>query len=140
MKILYFDCFSGISGDMTLSALLDLGIGKDVLVDELKKLGLNGWEIVVTNVSKHGIGAKHVDVVLEEKSVWGKVTGLLPHHHSHSHVHRNMGDIARIIDASGISSGAKELAKRIFMRLALAEAKVHGSTPEEVHFHEVGAM
>ncbi|KAA6328808.1 hypothetical protein EZS27_022329 [termite gut metagenome] len=139
MKILYFDCFSGISGDMTLSALLDLGIDKDILVNELKKLGLNGWEIAVTNVSKHGIEAKHVDVVLEN-GIWGKVTGMFHHHHSHSHVHRNMGDIARIIDASGISSGAKELAKRIFMRLALAEAKVHGSTPEEVHFHEVGAM
>jgi uncharacterized protein (TIGR00299 family) protein len=140
MKILYFDCFSGISGDMTLSALLDLGIDKDVLVEELKKLGLNGWEIVVTRVAKHGIGATHVDVVLE-KGVWGKVAEMLPHHHhSHSHVHRTMGDIARIIDASGISGGAKELAKRIFMRLAVAEAKVHGSTPEEVHFHEVGAM
>jgi uncharacterized protein (TIGR00299 family) protein len=142
MKVLYFDCSAGISGDMTLAALLDLGIDKDILVGELKKLGLDGWEIVVSGVSKQGIGAKHVDVVLE-KNLWEKMTGLIPHphhHHSHSHVHRNMSDIERIIDAAGISNGAKDLAKRIFMRLAVAEAKVHGSTPEEVHFHEVGAM
>jgi uncharacterized protein (TIGR00299 family) protein len=137
MKILYFDCFSGISGDMTLSALLDLGIDQGLLADELNKLELDGWEMKISTVSKHGIGAKHVEVILEEEK----------HHHSHfhghdhhSHVHRNMADIAHIIDASAITANAKDLAKRIFMRLAVAEAKIHGTTPEKVHFHEVGAI
>ena len=155
MKILYFDCFSGISGDMTLAALLDLGVDKDLLVSELQKLGIDGWEIVVSETSKHGIGAKHIDVVLEEhnhthnhghehhhhehKGLIGKITGLF-HHHHHEHHHRNMADIAEIINKSTISERAKDLALRIFMRLAVAEAKVHGTTPENVHFHEVGAV
>jgi uncharacterized protein (TIGR00299 family) protein len=127
MKILYFDCFSGISGDMTLSALLDLGVDKDLLLSELNKLGLNGWAMQVSDVAKHGIGAKQVDIHFHE-------------HHAHSHSHRNMADIVHIIDESGITAYAKDLAKRIFMRLAVAEAKVHGTTPEKVHFHEVGAF
>ncbi|GHT20642.1 UPF0272 protein [Bacteroidia bacterium] len=142
MKILYFDCFAGISGDMTLSALLDLGVNPEQLTGELKKLNLDGWKLRVSEVSKHGIGAKHVDVLVEkdEHTHSHKGLHLFHHHHHHPHVHRTMTDIARIIDGSGISAGAKELAKRIFMRLAVAEAKIHGSTPEEVHFHEVGAV
>ena len=189
MKILYFDCFAGISGDMTLAALIDLGVDKDLLVSELKKLNLDGWEIMVSDLPKHAIGAKHVDVILsgeatigehthepghshehphehshshDHKGIIGKISSVFHHHHhandhqhtddkhhnsenhhtakAHSHPHRNMSDIAVIIDESGISQGAKALAKRIFMRLAIAEAKVHGSTPEKVHFHEVGAV
>ncbi len=159
MKILYFDCFSGISGDMTLAALLDLGVGKEQLVNELKKIHLHGWEIELSETAKHGIGAKHVEVILEDEkhSHHGHHhhhehtpdhghhhhDGHEHHHHhhgEHGHVHRNMSDIARMIDDSGISEGAKDLAKRIFMRLAIAEAKVHGTTPDKVHFHEVGAV
>ncbi|MDR0845018.1 MAG: nickel pincer cofactor biosynthesis protein LarC [Tannerella sp.] len=141
MKVLYFDCFSGISGDMTLAALLDLGIDKELLVGELKKLGIAGWEFVVSDVSKHGIGAKHVDVVLEDEEHHHPHKWFHHHHHGeHDHHHRTMADIACIIDESGISGTAKELSKRIFMRLAVAEAKVHGTSPEEVHFHEVGAV
>ncbi|GHU56772.1 UPF0272 protein [Bacteroidia bacterium] len=148
MKILYFDCFAGISGDMTLSALLDLGVNQEQLIAELKKLNLDGWELKVSQVSKHGIGASHVDVIVEgeEKEhthTHKRLSALLPrhhHHHHHSHVHRTMADISHIINESGITAGAKDLAKRIFMRLAVAEAKIHGSTPEEVHFHEVGAV
>ena len=162
MKILYFDCFAGISGDMTLAALIDLGIDKDLLISELKKLNLDGWEIKVSDLPKHAIGAKHVDVILsgeaavdehshshEHKGIIGKISSVFHHHHDddhhhdskgHSHHHRNMSDIAVIIDESDISQGAKTLAKRIFMRLAVAEAKVHGTTPEKVHFHEVGAV
>ena len=124
MKILYFDCFSGISGDMTLSALLDLGVDKDLLISELRKLNLPGWEIEFFEVAKHGIRAKRIDVVLVE----------------HAHVHRSMTDIASLIDNSSISSRVKDLAKRIFMRLAVAEAKIHATTPDKVHFHEVGAV
>ncbi|MDR1341533.1 MAG: nickel pincer cofactor biosynthesis protein LarC [Prevotellaceae bacterium] len=144
MNILYFDCFAGISGDMTLSALLDLGIDSERLASELGKLRLDGWKLNLSEVSKHGIGAKHVDVIVEEQMHGHTHRGLhLFHHHrhhEHPHVHRTMADIARLIDESGISAGAKDLAKRVFMRLAVAEAKVHGSTLEEVHFHEVGAV
>ncbi|MDR3184086.1 MAG: nickel pincer cofactor biosynthesis protein LarC [Prevotellaceae bacterium] len=124
MSILYFDCFTGISGDMALSALIDVGVDVGRLTGELKKLLPDGWELKLSEVSKHGIGAKRVEVIVERQE----------------HAHRTMSDIARIIDESGISAGAKDLAKRIFMRLAVAEAKIHGSTPDEVHFHEVGAV
>lgn len=143
MDILYFDCFAGISGDMTLSALIDLGADFGRLTGELKKLRLDGWELKLSEISKHGIGAKHVDVIVEEQTHAHTHKGLhLFHHHRHEHphVHRTMADIARLIDESGISAGARDLAKRIFMRLAVAEAKIHGSTPDEVHFHEVGAV
>jgi uncharacterized protein (TIGR00299 family) protein len=136
MSILYFDCFSGISGDMTLSALIDLGVDLNRLIGELNKLHLDGWKIRLSEVSKHGVGAKRIEVILQDEA----------HHHlhkwfhHHAHTHRTMADIARIIDESDISAKAKELAMRIFMRLAVAEAKIHGSTPEEVHFHEVGAV
>ena len=133
-KILYFDCFSGISGDMTLAALIDLGVDKDLLINELQKLNVHGWKIELSNVSKHNICAKQVNVILEEHGH--------SHHSSkdHSHFHRNLTDITTIIDNSSISIGAKDLAKRIFMRLAIAEAKVHGTTPDKIHFHEVGAV
>ncbi|MCL1934746.1 MAG: nickel pincer cofactor biosynthesis protein LarC [Candidatus Azobacteroides sp.] len=124
MKTLYFDCFSGISGDMTLAALVDLGVDKDLLIHELQKLNLPGWSIEFSEVAKHGIRAKRIEVVSEE----------------HTHVHRHMTDIASLIDNSSISERAKDSAKRIFMRLAIAEAKIHGTTPDEVHFHEVGAV
>jgi len=124
MKTLYFDCFSGISGDMTLAALVDLGVDKDLLIHELQKLNLSGYKIEISEVVKYGISAKDIDVIMEE----------------HTHTHRNMTDIASLIDSSSISDGAKDLAKRIFMRLAVAEAKIHGTTPDKVHFHEVGAV
>jgi len=138
MKTLYFDCFSGISGDMTLAALVDLGVDKELLISELKKLNVSGWKMEFSEVAKHGIRANQVDVILDEPEH--------PHFHlhhlfgKHEHVHRNMADIASLIDDSSISIKAKELAKRIFMRLAVAEASVHGTTPDKVHFHEVGAV
>ncbi|MDR1344672.1 MAG: nickel pincer cofactor biosynthesis protein LarC [Tannerellaceae bacterium] len=146
MKILYFDCFSGISGDMTLSALIDLGISPNKLIDELNKLHLEGWKIRIAEVSKHGVSAKHVDVIIDGEE-HAHVHKWFQNHHNthhntyqHHHPQRTMADITQIITASDISDNAKELALRIFMRLAVAEAKVHGSTPEEVHFHEVGAV
>jgi uncharacterized protein (TIGR00299 family) protein len=144
--VLYFDCFSGISGDMTLAALLDLGIDKELLVSELKKLNIEGWTMEFSNVSKQAISAKHVDVILEKNHHHSHRHFHWPgskhthEHESHSHEHRTMDDIARIIDESNITLGAKALSKRIFMRLAEAEAKIHGTTPAQVHFHEVGAV
>jgi uncharacterized protein (TIGR00299 family) protein len=139
MRILYFDCISGISGDMTLSALIDLGADLEKLTGELNKLHLDGWEIRLSDVSKHGIGAKHAEVILHDKTHTHAHKWFHPHHHP-AHAHRTMADIARMIDGSGISGKAKELAIRIFRRLAVAEAKIHGAVPEEVHFHEVGAV
>jgi len=133
-KVLYFDCFSGISGDMTLAALIDLGVDKDLLIDELQKLNLPGWKIEFSEVAKNGICAKQVNVILEEPA--HSILHHLPG--KHNHIHRTMNDIASLIDNSSIR--AKDLAKRIFMRLACAEAKIHGTTPDKVHFHEVGAV
>ncbi|MDR0537797.1 MAG: nickel pincer cofactor biosynthesis protein LarC [Tannerellaceae bacterium] len=145
MKTLYFDCFAGISGDMTLAAFIDLGVSTEQLINELKKLDLPGWEIKVSDVFKHGIAAKHVDVITESEkhSHSHKAFHFFhthSHSHAHSHVHRTMADITRLINASSLSQNVKGLAHRIFMRLAVAEAKIHGSTPDNVHFHEVGAV
>lgn len=125
MKILYFDCFSGISGDMTLGALLDLGIDRDLIFSELKKLNIHGWKIDTTKVIKNGITANNVDVILQDE---------------YNHEHRNLKDINIIIDKSNITQNAKDISKAIFLRLAKAEAKIHNSIIEEVHFHEVGAL
>ena len=126
MKILYFDCASGISGNMTLGALIDLvDHGKEYLIQELSKLHVDGYHIEFSKQCKHGILANYVDVQLE---------------HHHHHEHRNLKDIEMIIEKSTIDEKAKNLAKRIFMRIALAEAKVHNKALYEVHFHEVGAI
>jgi len=135
MKTIYFDCFSGISGDMTLAALIDLGVDKDLLIGELQKLNLSGWKIELSEVVKHGIRAKQINVIPDEH-----VHTHHSHEEHHTHFHRNLNDITSLIDNSSISRRAKDLAKRIFMRLAVAEAKVHGTTPDRVHFHEVGAV
>ena len=139
MKILYFDCFSGISGDMTMAALCDLGVDENLLINELQKLNLPGWKINFSNATKHGVSAKQIEVVLEEHSHFHLFHSHRPHE-KHSHIHRNLSDIISLIDNSSISTGAKDLSKRIFLRLAEAEAKIHETTPEKVHFHEVGAV
>ncbi|GHT63183.1 hypothetical protein AGMMS50239_18600 [Bacteroidia bacterium] len=140
MRVLYFDCFSGISGDMALSALLDLGIEKDFLIKELKKLPLEGWQIELSTVHRNGFNAKQLEVILEKSTHYHHYGHTHGHESEQEHAHRSMEDIERIINISGISNNAKLLAKKIFMRLAIAEAKVHNTTPREVHFHEVGAI
>lgn len=126
MNILYFDCFSGISGDMTLGALIDLGIDEHRFRKELEKLQVDGYEIVISKKTKHGISGMDVDVILvqdEEK------------HHE-----RNLKDIETLIDASGIAERAKDFSKKVFREIAAAEARVHDKSIGEVHFHEVGAV
>ncbi len=123
MKIAYFDCFAGISGDMVLGALVDAGLSLKSLRRELEKLGLHEFQIRAQKVEKHGISATKVDVIAQE-----------------GHVHRRLKDILDIIDPSGISEEAKKRAGKIFRRLAEAEAEVHGTTVDQVHFHEVGAV
>ncbi|MCQ2363647.1 MAG: nickel pincer cofactor biosynthesis protein LarC [Acidaminococcaceae bacterium] len=124
MKSIYLDCFSGISGNMFLGALLAAGFPIAKLEGELQKLHLGRYELICDKVNKAGISALYFDV--EQ-----------PHHH---HEHRHLADIAEIINSSMLSDDVKDKALAIFTELARAEAKVHGTTVDEVHFHEVGAI
>ncbi|MGH9705096.1 MAG: nickel pincer cofactor biosynthesis protein LarC [Candidatus Acidiferrales bacterium] len=123
MKIAYFDCFSGISGDMILGALLDAGADLAQLEGELRRLPLSGWRISAEKVQRRGIFATQVKVESPE------------HHH-----HRGLSVILGMIYQSGISPRAADRARRVFMRLGEAEAKVHQVPIEKIHFHEVGAV
>jgi pyridinium-3,5-bisthiocarboxylic acid mononucleotide nickel chelatase len=124
MPIAYFDCFSGISGDMTLGALVDAGVSIDVLRSELAKLNLPGYELKAEKVTRSGIAATKVHVLIEKKD----------------HVSRHLSDITAIISGSSIGASIKEKSIKIFNRLAEAEARVHATSAEKVHFHEVGAV
>jgi uncharacterized protein (TIGR00299 family) protein len=124
MKIAYFDTISGISGDMTLGAFVSAGVGLDELVAELKKLGLSGYEIAARHLERSGIVATHVDVIVSEAPAY----------------HRHLKDINEIIESAELSGNVKERAKKIFREVAVAEAKVHQTSIEAIHFHEVGAL
>lgn len=126
MKIAYFDCFSGASGDMIIGALLDSGLELEALKNELAKLNLNHYHIDVEPVIKGAIGGSKALISVDQEH--------------HSHYHRKLSDIKEIIDSSEIDDGTKTKSIAIFTRLAEAEAKVHRTTIEDVHFHEVGAM
>ena len=126
MKILYFDCASGISGDMAVGAMLDLGISPVVFVRELKKLGINGLNVKIKKIKKNSITGTDFTVIETIK-----------HHHGHG---RNLRDIEGIINKSKIAVPAKILAKKIFNEIGRAEAKVHGTSIDKIHFHEVGAL
>lgn len=132
MKTLYFDCSSGISGNMTLGALLEIVGDSDYLISELKKLNIDEYEINISKKIKNGITGTYVDVILKHQHSH-------VHHHEHTHDHRNLDDIYSIIDNSQLDENTKNLAKKIFMRVAKAESKVHNKPLSEIHFHEVGA-
>lgn len=123
MKIAYFDCMSGISGDMTLGALVDAGVSFDCLQDAIRSLDVAKCRLEKEEVKRHGFRATKIHV-----------------RHEHEHAHRHLHHIHEIIDRGNLSDPQRDLARRIFQRLAEAEAKVHGSTLEKVHFHEVGAV
>lgn len=133
-KYLYFDGSCGISGDMTVAALLDLGADRVKLDNVLNSLHLEGFDYAVSQKSSYSISGCDFDVRL--------------HHHEHSeeegyhhhHEHRHLADIYDIIDRGEMTDGARALAKKIFLIVAEAEAKAHGCLLEEVHFHEVGAI
>jgi len=120
----YFDCFSGISGDMTLGALLDLGVPLKWLKESLSAIPLEGFEITETAVWRHGIQAKRAMVEVKQED----------------HIERNFFEIKSTIQASPLSSEVKKRSISIFERLAAAEAKIHGCPIDDVHFHEVGAI
>jgi len=124
MRVLCYDCFSGISGDMNLGAMLDLGIEEPYLNSELDKLNLGGWKLKVEKAQRHGIQGTKVTVI---QTV-------------HEHAHRHLSDIEKIINGSSLTDEVKLLSMKIFRKIAVAEAKVHGIPVEEVHFHEVGAI
>ncbi|SDF37770.1 Pyridinium-3,5-bisthiocarboxylic acid mononucleotide nickel insertion protein [Sporomusa acidovorans DSM 3132] len=148
MNVLYYDCFCGISGDMNLGALLDLGVDEHYLRLELAKLNLDAeYALQVKKDNKSGISGTRVDVLLKEEMHNHRQD----HHHEvqtemesekgHTHhAHRNLKDIENIIINSRLSDKVKELSLAIFTKVAEAEAKVHGKSLYEVHFHEVGAV
>ena len=153
---LIIDGTSGISGDMTVAALLDLGASEEHLREQLATLPVDGFEIAVTRVNKHGIDACDFDVQLaselenhDHDMAWlygNEATVEHTHEHAHDHNghhhhhHRSLADVTEIIDGSQLTDGAKRRALAIFTALAAAEAKAHGKTPETVMFHEVGAV
>lgn len=184
-SILYLECNSGISGDMTVAALLDLGADRQILLDALSSLPLTGYSTEIKDVYKSGIRACDFNVILDHDNhdhdmdylhghahsitdehdhthshnlsdeheqihrhdhsmtvgdVHGHDTDESQHIHHHHHDARNLNDITKIIQVGQLSSGAKDLALKIFQILAEAEAAVHGKTLDEIHFHEVGAV
>lgn len=123
-RILYFDIIGGISGDMTLSSLLDLGVPKEVFLNELSKLRMDDeFQIEITDKYENGIKGTKVNIKTNE-----------------CNSHRNLTDIYEIIENSDLNNNIKEKSKKIFMIVAKAEAKVHGTTIDKIHFHEVGAI
>lgn len=162
-RILYFDTLSGISGDMTIASLLDLGIDKDNFINELKKINVEGYEIEISKGQKNGITGTDFKVILKhdhshnhdtgynhthnQKHLHNHDHGHDTHKHSHAHnhndnhhEHRNLFDIEKIINDSTLNDKVKNLSKKIFNYVAVAEAKIHDKPLEEVHFHEVGAI
>jgi len=143
-RIAYLDCSSGASGDMLLGALVDLGLPVDALRGELAKLPLKGYRIEAHKVHRSGLHATKVDVVTEESGHGhghGHEHAHDPEHgHSHGQPHRGLREILDLVDKSALEPAVKDRSARLFRRLAEAEAAVHGTSPEEVHFHEVGAV
>lgn len=122
MKTLIFDPFAGISGDMTLAALLDIGLDEQWLRDFVRDLGIGDVDILIERVQRRGIAAPHIEFVYPPE-----------------HAHRHLRHVVEIIDRVTAPERAKALARDAFERVAAAEARVHGTTIQKVHFHEVGA-
>lgn len=134
-KLLYLEGASGISGDMTVAALLDLGASREKLDAVLKSMNLEGFEYQVSRKSSYGIAGTDFDVILHDHHHHEH-----EHEHGHHHEHRNLDDVCAVIDRGTMTDGARELAKKIFRIVAEAESKAHGVPVSEVHFHEVGAV
>lgn len=164
MRAIYLDCFSGLSGNMLLGAFLAAGMPLETLEVELRRLPMaEEFRLKVSSVKKNGIAATYVDVELLgathghccehgkghdhahehscEHDHGHANEGAVPaHEHSHEHHHRTMHDVRTILERSSLSAEVKEMSLKIFGVLAQAEGKVHGVRPEDVHFHEVGAV
>ncbi len=130
MRVAYFDTFAGISGDMTLAALIHAGLSVDDLRTELNKLPVSGWELQAQDLQKHGIAAVQV-----------RVSATSELHQAHHHHHgRSLTEILDLLHRSTLDETVRHDAELVFRRLAEAEGAVHGKPPEEVHFHEVGGL
>lgn len=168
MKQLYFECSSGISGDMAVAALLDAGASEEKLKAALSTVNLKGYRIQISKVKKNGIECTDFNVILDSRDsgldhdmeyLYGHLHNSAEHHHEehqhdehhHEHEHHHheheehhhhtsLSKINEIIEDSGIPQNAKVLAKKIFNIIASAEAKAHGTSPELVHFHETGGI
>lgn len=159
MKVLYYDCFCGISGDMHIAAMLDLGVPQEYLLKEISKLKIDSeYEIKIQKTIKKGITGTRVDVILknghanndDHQHNHHSYTNIDEHSHTHhhhednehnmEHHHRGLKEIEEIINSSDLSDNVKKLSIKTFMKVAEAEAKVHGKDLYEVHFHEVGAV
>lgn len=134
-RMLYLEGASGISGDMTVAALLDLGASQEKLEAVLESLRLEGYDCVVSRKSSYGLDGVDFDVRLHDHDHDHDGAG-----HHHHHEHRNLSDVYEVIDRGVMTDGARALAKRIFLIVAEAEAAAHGIPLEQVHFHEVGAI
>lgn len=161
---LYFEMYSGIAGDMTIAALLDLGASKDKLIEGINSLGLSGFDLVFDRTKKNGIDAYNFDVILKgcghhhdhdhdhdhdhshsNDHSHNHKDGHDHHHnhshdHSHDHVHRNLEAIEKIINSTDLNDNIKKNSLGIFDIIGDSEAKAHGIAKSEVHFHEVGAI
>lgn len=156
---LYLECYAGISGDMTVAALLDLGADQQILDKALKSLKVDGFQTKISRVSKAGLDMCDFDVLLDQgyenhdhdmeylHGTSGQVHNHEHHHehehsheHHHTHAHRGLPEILEIIHSADITDCAKEIAEKIFTIIASAESKAHGVPINEVHFHEVGAV
>lgn len=160
MRVLYYDCFAGISGDMNLAAMIDCGVPLSYLEEELKKLGIEGYEITAKKSLKMGISGTQVDVVTPKPEkiadtqshghghghghghsyVLADTNQQTAHSHEHAGEHRAYRDIKKIINSSSLETEVKKTSIDIFEKVAIAEAKIHNKTVEDVHFHEVGAI
>ena len=125
MKIAYFDCFSGAAGDMIVGALIDAGAPRDELLARLRALGVSGYELAAEKVCKQGLSATRFDVTLTDQG---------------NQPHRHLEDVYAILNEASLGDSVRAKAKAIFRRLAEAEASVHGTTVDKIHFHEVGAV
>lgn len=134
-RVCYFDCSSGASGDMLLGALVDLGLPIEALREELGKLALRGYSLEAHRVHRSGLHATKVDVRTPGASEGGHSP-----EHRHDHHDRGVVEIAEMVGRSTLDAAIKARATELFWRLAEAEAAVHGTRPEDVHFHEVGAL
>ncbi len=123
-RVAYIDCVGGAAGDMLLAALIDAGAGAERMAGHVRALGIDGLDLRVGRAVRHGIAARRVEVVMPAEE----------------HVHRHLGDMRELIDAAGLPERAARRAHDSFRLLAEAEARMHDSEPELVHFHEVGGL
>ena len=125
MRILYYDCFAGISGDMNLGALIDIGVDPDFLIAELQKLNIEGFHLEIQKDIRRGISGTKATVVIENQE---------------NEKHRHLRHVEELINQSTLSENVKTMSLKIFDLIAVAEGKVHNISKEHVHFHEVGAL